>query len=149
MALSANSPIYRGYLADVDARWNVISSSVDDRTPEERGLKVKYKILKHLCLITNQKQPLENDRFVINKSRYDSIDSYLSNDTTYKAKYDDIDLVYDQDVYDKLKNDGVDDKLAKHLAHLFIRDPLVIFKELLDLDDQKSSDHFEVRHACI
>ena len=40
MALSANSPIYRGYLADVDARWNVISSSVDDRTPEERGLKV-------------------------------------------------------------------------------------------------------------
>lgn len=39
MALSANSPIYRGYLADVDARWNVISSSVDDRTPEERGLK--------------------------------------------------------------------------------------------------------------
>lgn len=42
MALSANSPIYRGYLADVDARWNVISSSVDDRTPEERGLKVRY-----------------------------------------------------------------------------------------------------------
>lgn len=41
MALSANSPIYRGYLADVDARWNVISSSVDDRTPEERGLKVR------------------------------------------------------------------------------------------------------------
>lgn len=40
MALSANSPIYRGYLADVDARWNVISASVDDRTPEERGIKV-------------------------------------------------------------------------------------------------------------
>lgn len=40
MALSANSPIYRGYLADVDARWNVISASVDDRTPEERGLEV-------------------------------------------------------------------------------------------------------------
>ncbi|KAI9337653.1 glutamate-cysteine ligase-domain-containing protein [Pilaira anomala] len=126
MALSANSPIYRGYLADVDARWNVISSSVDDRTPEERGLK-----------------PLVNDRFVINKSRYDSIDSYLSNDDTYKAKYDDIDLVYDQAIYDRLRADGVDDKLAKHVAHLFIRDPLVIFKELLDLDDTKSSDHFE------
>ncbi|KAG2207704.1 hypothetical protein INT47_011824 [Mucor saturninus] len=126
MALSANSPIYRGYLADVDARWNVISSSVDDRTLEERGLK-----------------PLENDRFVINKSRYDSIDSYLSNDATYKSKYDDINLVYDHDVYDTLTKDGVDDKLARHIAHLFIRDPLVIFKELLDLDDQKSSDHFE------
>jgi glutamate--cysteine ligase catalytic subunit len=39
---------------------------------------------------------------------------------------------------------GVDDMLAKHYAHLFIRDPLVIFAEMLDLDDEKSSDHFEV-----
>ncbi|KAI8994509.1 glutamate-cysteine ligase-domain-containing protein [Pilobolus umbonatus] len=126
MALSANSPIYRGYLADVDARWNVISCSVDDRTPEERGEK-----------------PLKNSRFVINKSRYDSIDSYLSNDSTYKPKYDDINLVYDKDIYNKLKKNDIDDKLAKHVAHLFIRDPLVIFKELLDVDDKKSSDHFE------
>lgn len=89
-------------------------------------------------------KPLQNDRFVINKSRYDSIDSYLSNDTTYKAKYDDIDLVYDHNIYNKLRSRDVDDKLAKHVAHLFIRDPLVIFKELLDLDDTQSSDHFEV-----
>jgi hypothetical protein len=27
-------------LADVDARWDVIAGSVDDRTEEERGLKV-------------------------------------------------------------------------------------------------------------
>lgn len=32
--------MYRGYLADVDCRWNVIAGSVDDRTEEERGLKV-------------------------------------------------------------------------------------------------------------
>ncbi|KAI9481397.1 MAG: glutamate-cysteine ligase-domain-containing protein [Benjaminiella poitrasii] len=126
MALSANSPIYRGYLADVDARWNVISSSVDDRTPEERGEK-----------------PLQNDRFVINKSRYDSIDSYLSNDATYKSKYDDIDLVYDKDIYKHLRENEVDERLARHIAHLFIRDPLVIFRELLDVDDKTSSDHFE------
>lgn len=37
LALSASSPIYRGFLADVDARWDVIVGSVDDRTPEERG----------------------------------------------------------------------------------------------------------------
>ncbi|KAI8981590.1 glutamate-cysteine ligase-domain-containing protein [Mycotypha africana] len=126
LALSANSPIYRGYLADVDARWNVISASVDDRPPEERG-----------------EEPLKNSRFVINKSRYDSIDSYLSNDATYKAKYDDIDLVYDKDIYNTLRENDIDEKLAKHIAHLFIRDPLVIFKELLDVDDKLSSDHFE------
>lgn len=40
MALTASSPAYRGYLSDVDCRWDVISGSVDDRTEEERGLKV-------------------------------------------------------------------------------------------------------------
>lgn len=69
----------------------------------------------------------------------------MSNDASYKEKYDDIDLVYDQDIYDKLRKNDVDHKLARHIAHLFIRDPLVIFKELLELDDALSSDHFEVR----
>lgn len=40
LALSASAPIYRGYLSDIDTRWPVISASVDDRTEEERGLKV-------------------------------------------------------------------------------------------------------------
>jgi glutamate--cysteine ligase catalytic subunit len=57
--------------------------------------------------------------------------------------------VYDKDIYRKLTNDGVDDLLARHLAHLFIRDPLVIFEELLDQDDEQSSDHFEVSSMYI
>ena len=40
LAMSAASPIYRGYLADIDTRWTVIAQSVDDRTKEERGLEV-------------------------------------------------------------------------------------------------------------
>jgi hypothetical protein len=40
LALTAASPLWRGYIADVDCRWNVIAGSVDDRTEEERGLKV-------------------------------------------------------------------------------------------------------------
>lgn len=40
LALSAASPAFRGYLSDIDCRWSVISASVDDRTEEERGLKV-------------------------------------------------------------------------------------------------------------
>lgn len=38
----------------------------------------------------------------------------------------------------------IDDLLAKHIAHLFIRDPLVVFSEMVDQDDSVSSDHFEV-----
>lgn len=41
MALSAASPFYRGFVSDIDCRWGVISASVDDRTPEERGLMVR------------------------------------------------------------------------------------------------------------
>jgi len=40
LALSAASPVFRGYLTDVDARWQVIAGSVDDRTRQERGLEV-------------------------------------------------------------------------------------------------------------
>jgi hypothetical protein len=39
---------------------------------------------------------------------------------------------------------GIDELLSKHIAHLFIRDPIVIFSELVDQDDSKSTDHFEV-----
>jgi hypothetical protein len=38
---------------------------------------------------------------------------------------------------------GIDELLSKHIAHLFIRDPIVIFSELVDQDDSKSMDHFE------
>ncbi|RUP43560.1 glutamate-cysteine ligase-domain-containing protein [Jimgerdemannia flammicorona] len=126
LALTAAAPIYRGYLADVDCRWNVIAGSVDDRTEEERGLK-----------------PLKNNRYVISKSRYDSIDSYLSTDATFRPEYNDIPLVFDNDIRQTLVDNGVDNQLARHVAHLFIRDPLVIFEESLDQDDMISSDHFE------
>jgi glutamate--cysteine ligase catalytic subunit len=41
LALTAASPIFRGYLADTDCRWNVIAGSVDDRNREERGQEVR------------------------------------------------------------------------------------------------------------
>lgn len=165
LALSAGSPAYKGYLVDVDCRWDVISASVDDRTKEER------------C-----EQPLDKSRFVIPKSRYGSINSYLSPGPNYsggctsphkpglggeishpaitgntpintsmpvraadfyKERYNDLNAPYDQDIFKTLINEGVDELLAKHYAHLFIRDPLVIFEEFLHQDDAASSDHFE------
>ncbi|OJD35319.1 glutamate-cysteine ligase [Diplodia corticola] len=36
LALTAATPCYRGFLADTDARWNVISALTDDRTEEEK-----------------------------------------------------------------------------------------------------------------
>ncbi|PIO27269.1 hypothetical protein AB205_0025090 [Aquarana catesbeiana] len=86
MALSAAAPFYRGYVSDIDCRWGVISASVDDRTKEERGL-----------------EPLKNNKYRISKSRYDSIDSYLS---TCGEKYNDIDLTIDKEVCSQLIKEG-------------------------------------------
>uniref|UniRef100_A0A672LZK1 Glutamate--cysteine ligase n=1 Tax=Sinocyclocheilus grahami TaxID=75366 RepID=A0A672LZK1_SINGR len=123
MALSAASPFYRGFVSDIDCRWGVISASVDDRTREERGL-----------------EPLKNNKFKINKSRYDSIDSYLS---CCGEKYNDIELTIDEDINKQLLDAGIDKLLAQHIAHLFIRDPLSLFQEKIHLDDENESDHFE------
>jgi hypothetical protein len=41
---------------------------------------------------------------------------------------------------------GVDDILAKHIAHLFVRDPLVIYENKIFIDDETHTDHFEVFH---
>ncbi|GAA5824348.1 hypothetical protein JCM11251_000384 [Rhodosporidiobolus azoricus] len=126
LALTAASPIFRGLLSDVDCRWDVIAGSVDDRTEEERGLK-----------------PLQHDRFLIPKSRYDSVDCYISNSPSNRPEYNDNDMPFDSAIRDKLVSRGVDELLATHFAHLFIRDPIVIFEETMCQDDEKSSDHFE------
>ncbi|XP_053377384.1 glutamate--cysteine ligase catalytic subunit-like isoform X2 [Mercenaria mercenaria] len=121
VALSAAAPVNRGYLSDLDTRWTVISQAMDDRTDEELGLKV-----------------LKENKFVINKSRYDSVDSYLT-----CSACSDVKLVYDRDIFLKLKQEGVDDMLSKHIAHVFIRDPLTIFTESLNQNDNESTGHFE------
>ncbi|KAF8467240.1 glutamate-cysteine ligase-domain-containing protein [Kalaharituber pfeilii] len=126
LALTAAAPIFKGFLADVDVRWNVISGAVDDRTEEERGLK-----------------PLKEDRFRIPKSRYASVSTYIAEDPRLREEYNDPDLVIDEDIKKELLDNGFDERLATHFAHLFIRDPLVIFKETLQASPDGLSDHFE------
>lgn len=52
LALTAATPIYKGFLADTDVRWNQISRAVDCRTAEELGEKV--------CDIPAQLRPTRN-----------------------------------------------------------------------------------------
>ncbi|KAJ5790119.1 uncharacterized protein N7518_007130 [Penicillium psychrosexuale] len=126
LALTAATPIYKGFLVDTDVRWNQIGNAVDDRTPEELG-----------------EAPLKNDRWRIPKSRYASNSTYISQDPRLRKEYFDPDLVVDEDIKKRLMDGGMDDLLATHFAHLFIRDPLVIFSEDLEELDLNKSDHFE------
>lgn len=126
MALTAASPAFRGLLVDTDCRWSVIEASVDDRNREERGL-----------------DPLLNYSYKIPKSRYASVSRFISNGPDMFPEYNDLDAPINQDAYNSLIESGVDDIIAKHVAHLFIRDPLVIFREFLQQDNSGPSDHFE------
>ncbi|KAK0533780.1 glutamate--cysteine ligase [Tilletia horrida] len=151
LALTAAGPAYRGYLADVDCRWNVISAAVDDRTPAERGL---------APLPTPEERAQYEAshgggggggcRMRMHKSRYDSVDSYLgTSDPAFRPEYNDNPLEVDEDIKARLMRPiaegggGLDESLASHIAHLFIRDPLVIFSERINQDDEVSTDHFE------
>lgn len=126
LALTAATPIYKGFLADTDVRWNQISGAVDDRTPEELGEK-----------------PLNNDRWRIPKSRYASNSTYISQDARLRPEYLDPDLVVDEEHKARLIEGGMDERLATHFAHLFIRDPIVVFAEDLEELDLEKADHFE------
>ncbi|KAF7846408.1 hypothetical protein BT93_L4425 [Corymbia citriodora subsp. variegata] len=126
LALTAATPIYKGFLADTDVRWNQISRAVDDRTPEELGEK-----------------PLKKNKWRIPKSRYASNSTYISQDHRLRREYLDPNLVVDSVAKQKLMDGGMDDLLATHFAHLFIRDPIVVFNEDLQQLDLTKVDHFE------
>lgn len=126
LALTAATPIYKGFLADTDVRWNQICRAVDCRTPEELG-----------------EAPLKHNRWRIPKSRYASNSTYISEDPRLRPEYLDPDLVVDHDLKDRLVEGGMDELLATHFAHLFIRDPIVVFNEDLKELDLNKTDHFE------
>eukprot|EP00871_Galdieria_phlegrea_P005225 jgi/Galph1/5703/GphlegSOOS_G4363.1 len=119
LAMTAATPILKGYLVDSDSRWDVIASSVDDRTVEEMEYGPK-------------------------KSRYDSIDLFISSrEEMIPERYNNVEALVDEESYQTLIDNGVDERLARHIAHLFIRDPLVIYEESMQLDDKQNTDHFE------
>jgi glutamate--cysteine ligase catalytic subunit len=130
LALTAATPIFRGYLSDYDTRWYTISASVDDRSEEERGLKVfsfflfpsfSFLIFFYLLLFTfyfllflsiftkqqlNNSKDLKEYKYRIPKSRYDSVDCFISNNKKNLPEYNDVEILYDEKAYKKLLSEG-------------------------------------------
>jgi len=151
MALTASTPVMKGRLADVDCRWGVISESVDCRTPAERGSGSSS------STSSNSVQPelVGNGQRRIQKSRYDSISTYIFQENGQNHAlpgmgnrvlnmYNDIPVPIDEESYQLIRDAGVDPALSQHIAHLFIRDPLVIFEGAVEeVDDETQTEHFE------
>lgn len=125
LALSAATPIQRGYLTDEDSRWHLLSATMDDRTREELG-EVPLRAGRHQRIF---------------KPRYDTIASYLGPNTD---KYNDIPLVYNKQYCNQMIDEGIPPPIARHISYLFIRDPLVVIGDQLEQNDEQEVGHFEV-----
>ena len=123
LAISSNTPLFKGKLTDYDNRWSSISQSVDDRTDEERDPK--------------------SDKYIY-KSRYSSCYSYISNCKYMKDYMNDYPkMPINQDYYKKFTENGFEHNLAMHFCNLLVRDPLVIFSEKIKINDENDMSHFE------
>lgn len=133
LALTAATPIAKGRLLDSDARWAIIAQSVDDRTDAERGID---------AAAPPDPQMAGGGTRRIHKSRYDSISCYLSEDTP--DTLNDIPCEVDEELLEVLLARGMDSALARHVAHIFVRDPLVIFEgNVEEVLDATATDHWE------
>ena len=146
LALTAATPYARGSLLDTDSRWDIISQSVDDRTPAERSAPSAA-----ADASSSHYHPsmAAGGRTAQHKSRYDSISLYIcealgKDSTTCSALLNDVPAPHDECAYGQLVEAGIDPLLARHVAHLFSRDPLVIFRgRVSEIDDLESTEHFE------
>ncbi|SCV03372.1 LAMI_0H07624g1_1 [Lachancea mirantina] len=141
LAATAASPFFKGWLADQDVRWNVISSAVDDRTPYERGVAplLPQSNNGHGSSIKANPQRIP-------KSRYSVVDLFLGGNEFFDRSFNDTDVPLNEKVLETLQSNDIfelDYDLARHFSHLFIRDPLVIFQERINQDNLTSTDHFE------
>jgi glutamate--cysteine ligase catalytic subunit len=58
--------------------------------------------------------------------------------------YNDIPVPIDEESYSQRRLAGVDPALSQHIAHLFIRDPMVIFNGAVEeINDETHTEHFE------
>ena len=113
LALSAASPIFKGLLAASDCRWKVIGMAVDDRTDAEKS--------------------------ILSKSRFSSASCYLSGE---HEEFNDLDIPIDLNVFHSLLQEAkMSSPLAKHYAHMWIRDPLVAYHNSLGEETLASNEN--------
>lgn len=109
-----------------------------------KNLAIRYVwILNHINLSINPLQPLCDDRWRIPKPRWTSCSTYISQNPRLQDEYLNPALIVDESIKQRLLDAGMDEVLATHFAHLFIRDPLLVFDEDLEKVNLNESRQFE------
>ncbi|KRH94961.1 Gamma-glutamylcysteine synthetase [Pseudoloma neurophilia] len=125
-----------------------VSSEVStaETNPFKRGPSEKYYFTKNQDLIdqfmvcfsdrrTSYKKSTQKP--TIRKSKFSCSDMFISEDA---SQFNDTEVSYKQEHFDYLVNQKVDTTMAKYIASLFIRDPLVNIKEYISKN--KDTENF-------
>lgn len=121
LALTAATPFYRGRVAETDTRWEAFKATWDDRREEE------------LATVPNSRVSA-NDLF---------ISARLAEVEAEDAALNDVLLPVHATSQEQLLAAGVDPVLARHVAHLLVRDALCLYGHRLDVNDERDADHWE------
>lgn len=121
LALTAATPIYRGFLADVDVRWSTTSQALDDRTEEEK---------KHL------------------PPRWGTSPTYIGHWARTEGKSSHL-LVRNKIVEEQLNSNGFDPTLSLFFAHHFARSHFLITKNDVGDDGENEAPLLERLHSTI
>mmetsp|Transcript_4847 Transcript_4847/g.14099 ORF Transcript_4847/g.14099 Transcript_4847/m.14099 type:complete len:684 (+) Transcript_4847:97-2148(+) len=140
LALTSATPILRGRLVDSDARWATISAAVDDRRPEEMGAPGEGARADPRMAGGGVRR--------MSKSRYDSISTYISRPANASAsrtrRLNNVACEVDEATFAALQVEGLEEPVARHVAHLLARDPLIAFHGAVEeVDDSNSMEHYE------
>lgn len=111
MAVTAASPIVRGFMSNWDNRWLHFSYAWDDRTAEERGEPQDG--------LSSRKTEL------IGPHRICSIETYTSEDSEF---FNDIPVRFDPEICQVLTDKGVGPIFARYVAHLLVHTPTSLSK---------------------
>ena len=158
LALSASTPFFNGRLVSSDTRWEAISQAVDCRTVAETDGSAdpdgSYANCHHVDTLPDdhpKRRPglYKSGVAKLTKSRYSSASLFIgkASDATEEealSALNDLDPNYNCEAYHELVESGIDSSLAAHVAHMFVRDPLVIFDDAIEqVDDDSETDHFD------
>jgi glutamate--cysteine ligase catalytic subunit len=140
LALTAAAPIWKGYLVDVDSRWQRYSDCSDDRTVEEMSQLVSLPFSIRLAAHLPNRSCLQSPRWTCNRV-------YLSREKPNHLEDPDLHQPMNESVKQNLMSGGMDESLAKHFTQSLSRDPLVLSREEFDEYDPTGTNFFELLYG--
>lgn len=121
LRISRATPVASGYLLNTETRWDMISLSVDCRKDGERG--AEY------CISGDAEDRMRPEKAKITKSRFSSIDVFISSTEENISLYNDIYVPTVPSFTRRLVEAGVDEVMATHINSLFVRDPVLAYEK--------------------